>query len=162
MDHMDSTFKEGSAVPPVDTAGIKQMWAARRHIEQDTGGLSENTAIGLGAWAGYGVEAATTHPEQMMPLMLRVQLIRSLTERGILRDYVRGEEPDEKVFAAAAAIPLTEFDLYVAFQPLMRPQLESMEPSERANLQKLLAAEGYDLEHPPIDQKFLAWLRDNG
>ncbi len=115
-------------------------------------------ALGAGAYAAYGVEAAVTRPHELMPIMLRENMLASLFERGILKDYLHGEELDEKVFSAAATMPCNKQDWEQAMFPAVLAQF----PADQAlKVKEEARAAGIDLDNPPIDGKFLDWLRSN-
>jgi hypothetical protein len=93
-----------------------------------------------------------------MAAQWRLTVLSDLLERGVLAAYVEGEEPDEKVFIAAATIPLTKEDI----GEVMLPKILAEAPAEFvAQVREQMRAEGYDPTRPNIDAKFLRWLEDN-
>jgi hypothetical protein len=147
------TFNSGAPIPPVNAFDIRQMWDASRRMNAEMS-LDPNHAVGLGVYAAYGVEAASTRPEQFILVHLRHSLMSDLVGRGVLNDYMQGEELDEKVFHAAATIPCSKDDWAGVLVQLSRAQ-------SSAGVVEKAKEEIRDTDKPSIDGKFLHWLRDN-
>ena len=150
-------FNSGAPIPPVSASDIKQMWDATHRMNAERP-PRPNVAIGLGVYAAYGVEAAASRPEEFMAIMWRYRLVSALVERGVLSDYMNGDELDEKAFHAAATIPCGKEDLAEAMVQLRLTQSPA-EVVKRAKEE--MRAGGYDADKPNIDGRFLDWLRDN-
>ena len=148
-------FNSGGPIPQVSAFDMKQMWDATRRMKAEIP-PGRKVAFGLGTYAAYGVEAASIHPEQLMPIGLRLEITSALLKRGVLDEYKHGKELDEKVFRAAATLPCDKHDLSEAMLPLRLAQL----PAEVvAEAKESMRAEGYDPDKPNVDSKFLDWLR---
>ncbi len=154
LEQQRKQLESGAPIPPVNASDIRQMWAAARRIPS-----RPNVVIGMGAYAACGVEAASDRPEQMLAIWHRQNMLAALVARGVLNDYLHGEEMDEKVFRAAATIPCNQEDWKQAMFPLMLAQLPA---DHAAKVREEAHAAGIDLDNLPIDRKFLDWLRDNG
>ena len=150
-------FNSGAPIPPVNASDIKQMWDSTRRMKTDLP-LSPNAGISLTVYAAYGVEAASASPEQFMWIMSRHQLVSALAERGVLNDYMHGEELDEKVCCAAATMPCDKHDLAEARTPLWLAQVSAEVASKT---RERMHAAGQDPDKPKIDDKFLEWLCDH-
>jgi hypothetical protein len=129
------------------------MWDAARRMPS-----KPNVALGLGAYAAYGVEAASSRPDQFTAIWRRHNMLAALVGRGVLKDYMDGDQLNEKVFTAAATIPCNKEDLAEAMVQL-KLSLSSAEIVAAAKEE--MRAAGYDADEPKVDGKFLDWLRDN-
>ncbi len=150
-------FNAGAPIPPVSAADIKQMREAIRRMNADMP-PRPSVATSLAVFAAYGVEAASGPLEQFMAIQNRHGLMSALVERGVLNDYMHGEELDEKVFRAAATMPCNRDDMAEAMLPRLLTQV-SAEDAEKAK--KGMRAEGHDPDKPNVDIKFLDWLSNN-
>ena len=149
-------FNSGAPMPTVEFADIKQTWPVMKRMITEAR-LRPNAAIGLGAYAAAGVDMASRDPEQMMAVAMRQQFLNSLLERGVLNDHLHGDDLDDEVFLAAGSMPCDKEDLGEALLLLRLSQ----DPAEAvAEAKEKLRQQGYDPDHPRIDAKFLAWLRD--
>ncbi len=153
LEQQRKQLEDGAPIPPVDASDIQQMWDAARRMPS-----KPNVAMGLGAYAAYGVEAAFSRPERFMAIWLRQNILAALVGRGVLKDYMDGDQLNAEVFTAAATIPCNKDDLAEATVQLMLSQ----SPAEvAATAKEEMRAAGYDADKPKIDGKFLDWLRDN-
>ncbi|MGH9602571.1 MAG: hypothetical protein ACRD24_09310 [Terriglobales bacterium] len=76
----------------------------------------------------------------------------------MLRDYQNGDTLDGRVYRAAATVPFKKDELLEAVMALKLTE----HPAEVvAQVKKDFLAHGYDLDHPTIDSKFLAWMRES-
>ncbi len=151
-------FNSGAPIPPVSAADIKQMLDVTRRIKQMWDAPRPNVAIGLAVYTAYGVDPAFARSEEFFLVSWRYQLLADLVERGVLKDYMHGEELDEKVFRAAATMPCDKNDLAETMFPLFLAQ----SPAEvAAKAKEDMLARGYDPEKPNLDGKFLNWLRSS-
>ncbi|HTM38668.1 MAG TPA: hypothetical protein VL156_18085 [Terriglobales bacterium] len=149
-------FNKGAPIPTVSASDIRQLSEATRRLNAEIP-PEPNMAIGTAVYASYGVECAS-EPAKFMAAQWRLTVLSDLLERGVLAAYVEGEEPDEKVFIAAATIPLTKEDI----GEVMLPKILAEAPAEFvAQVREQMRAEGYDPTRPNIDAKFLRWLEDN-
>ena len=153
---MVEQFDDGGPIPPASAYDLKQFWDVSRRVHADIP-PRPNVAIGLCVFAAYGFEAASSGPERCLPIQWRYEILKSLIERGVLKEYTHGEELDEKVFVAAATMPCDKTDLGETMLPLLLAK--SPEIAEKAK--ESMRAEGYDPDKPNIDAKFLEWLRDH-
>jgi hypothetical protein len=144
----------GGPIQPVSASDLKQLWDASRCIKADMP-LRPDTAIGLGVYAACGVDAAAD-PERMMAVHWRHTVLSDLVDRGFLDSYFHDNEPEEKVFAAAAAIPCNEEDLH---QVLMKQLFSQLPPEQAAQAKEAMRSEGCDPDRPKIAAKFLDLLR---
>ncbi len=150
-------FDKGAPIPAVQPAELKEMWDAVRHMEAQYGPRPDH-ATGLAALgfdlssrrAGFAVDAYV--------IGLRQSLLATLLERGVLRDYQNGEELERRVFQAAATVPFKQEDLYVS---MMAVKLVEASADVAARVKKDFLDHGYNLDHPAIEERFLAWLRDS-
>ena len=146
-------FDDGAPLPAVDPDYLQRMWEIMP-------GLDENKAIGLGAIAGgMGSGVSTLQGDTMIALMMRAMLLKSLAARGVFRAYGDGDGMRPEVFLATATIPCNRDDVAEA---LGLDQLAKLPPEQAAPVLELMRTEGYDPQHPRIDEKILAWMRDNG
>jgi hypothetical protein len=150
-------FNSGAPIAVVNPSDLKQLWEVTRRMNADMP-PRPGVAIGLAVFAAYGFEAASASPEQRVPIQLRCQLMSALVERGVLNDYLHGEELDERAFRAAATMPCDKIDLGEAMIPQMLATY-SAEIVEKAKEE--MRAGGYDPDKPNVDNKFLDWLRSS-
>ncbi len=149
-------FNSGAPMPTVEFSDIKQTWPVMKRMVAEARSRP-NVAIGLGAYAAAGVDVASRSPVQMMAVAMRQQFLNSLLERGVLSNYVHGDDLNDEVFLAAASMPFDKEDLAEALLLLKLSQ----DPAEIvAEAKEKLRQQGYDPDHPRIDAKFLAWLRE--
>ena len=153
---MAKQFNDGAPISPVSTSDLKQLWEVSRRINADMPPRPD-VAMGLGIFAAYGFEAASAGPEIYMPIQWRCELLVSLIERGVLKDYVHGEELDKKVFVAAATMPCDKTDVAETMLPLLLAKPSEIAEKAKENMR----AEGYDPDRPNFDSKFLDWLQNN-
>lgn len=153
---MIKQFDEGAPFPPVSPSDLKQLWDVTRRMNAEIP-PEPGVAIGLGVYAAYGFEAASAGPEIYMPIQWRHEVMWSLVQRGVLKDYVHGEELDEKVFVAAATMPCNKNDVAETMLPLLLAKSPEIAEKAKENMR----AEGYDPDKPNIDSKFIEWLRNN-
>jgi len=150
-------FNSGAPIPTVTVSDMKQMWDAMRRMSAEVP-TRPNTAIGVGVYALYGVEAASRGAEHFFPVMLRHTLLSALVDKGVLREHLTGESLDEKAFRAAATMPCDKNDLAEA---LLERMLAQSPPDVVAKAQAEMSAVGYDPNKPKVVAKFLAWLSDH-
>jgi len=149
-------FNKGAPIPTVSASDIKQLSEATRRLNAEIP-PDPSMAIGTAVYASYGVECAS-EPAKFMAAQWRLTVLSDLLERGVLNAYVHGGVPDEKVFIAAATIPLTKVDI----GEVMVPQALAQAPPELgARAREEMKAQGYDPAHPNIDGKFFRWLQDS-
>jgi len=149
-------FSAGETIPAVDSAIIKKMVKAGNAMMSDAQ-LTSNPAIGLAAYAGYGFDASSLRPQELLAVSFRVHLLDALIRRGVLNEYLQDETLCEKLYLAAATIPLDENGLAEALLLLELTQA----PAETATkVRKELMQEGCDTGTPEIDKKFVAWLKE--
>jgi hypothetical protein len=154
---MIKQFDDGAPIPPANPHDLKQFWDVSRRINTDMP-PRPGVAIGLGIFASYGFEAASAGAEKYMPVEWRHELMSSLIKRGVLKDYVHGEELDEKVFAAAATMPCDKTDVAETMLPFL---FSKSSKEDAAKAMEEMRAGGYDPDKPNIDGKFLDWLQNN-
>lgn len=150
-------FNSGAPIPAVNPSDLRQLCEATRCLNAEHP-PRRDSAVGLSLYAALGFEAACESPEHWVPIQLRCQLLSALIERGVLKEYQRGEELDERVFHAAATMPCDKNDLGEA----MLPQALANFPAETvAKAKEEMLANGYDPNTPNVDGKFLDWLREH-
>ena len=148
-------LNEGAPIPSVSASDFRQLWRATRRMHAEIP-AEPNVAIGVSILAAYGVDFVH-EPVRFMAAQWRCTVLSKLLERSVLNAYCHGEEPDEKVFSAAATIPLTKEDL----GEVMLPQILAQAPADFvAQARELMQAQGYDPARPNIDSKFLRWLQE--
>jgi hypothetical protein len=148
-------FNSGAPIPPVKASDLRQFWDARRRMNADMP-PRPGVAVGLAVYAAYGFEAAAGDPGGLLAIKWRHQLMSALVERGVLSEYVHGEELDERVFRAAATMPCDKEDFFQAVMPQM---LTLFPPEDVPKFKEEMEAHRYDIDKPPVDQKLLEWLR---
>jgi hypothetical protein len=158
MDAAAAQFNSGAPIPPVRASDLKQLWEATRRMNADMPPKPSGGAVGLSLFAAYGFKAAAGDPGELLPIMWRHQLMSALVERGVLSDYMRGDEPDERAFRAAATMPCDKEDFAQATMPGM---LTEFPPEDAAKFRENLLIQGYDIDRPSVDGKFIEWLRNN-
>ncbi|MBV9180009.1 MAG: hypothetical protein JO356_01740 [Acidobacteria bacterium] len=151
-------FNAGHPIQAVNAYDLRQCWDAGRRVHAEVGPPTPECAIGLAVYAAHGFEAASCPPEQLTAITWRCQLLSSFVDRGVLRDYIRGEELDERAFCAAATMPCDKEDFAQAMIPSM---VKLFPPEELAKFLEEMKAHAYDIDKPPVDQKFLDWLCNN-
>jgi hypothetical protein len=156
MDAAAAQFNSGAPIPPVKASDLKQLWEATRRMNADMP-PRPGVAVGLAVYAAYGFEAACAPPEELMAITSRGQLLSAIVERGVLNEYVHGEELDEEVFRAAATMPCDKDDFFQAIMPDMVTQLPA---EDVAKFKEEMRTHGYDIYQPSVDRKFLEWLRN--
>ena len=149
VDFLERITREGGPIPFVDPDDMKKMWQSVRDCPA-------NTASGFGAVAGLGLSNPTLDGVQI--LGVRLNLLRSLFERGVLRDHLVDGEITDETFRAAATMPCEWNDFCEAGVQLLLKQ-SSEETVSKAK--EMFMAQGYDPDKPEIDSKFLAWMRDH-
>jgi hypothetical protein len=153
---MIKQFNDGAPIPPASAYDLRQFWDVSRRVKADMPPRPD-VAVGLGVFAAYGFEAASAGPRTYMPIQWRHEVMWSLVQRGVLKDYVHGEELDEKVFIAAATMPCNKTDVAETMLPLLLAKSPEIAEKAKENMR----AEGYDPDKPNIDAKFVEWLRKN-
>jgi hypothetical protein len=149
-------LNEGAPLSPVNPSDMQKMWEVSQKYMPDRKAKGA-VAVDSRLYAAHGVDPAAFDGEQHVSMSMRQWLLVSLVERGVLRDYFDGEKLRPEVFRAAATIPCDKNDLSEA---LASHHLPEMSAEEAAKLREQMQAEGFDLEHPKVDEKFLAWMRD--
>jgi hypothetical protein len=156
MDVAAKQFNSGAPIASVKASDLRQLWDADRRMRADMGPPKPGGAVGLAVYAAYGFEAAAGDPGELLPITMRHKLMSALIERGVLSDYMQGEDPDEQVFRAAATMPCNKDDFFEAIMPEM---LTLMPADDVAKLKEDTQAHGYDVNKPSVDVKFIEWLR---
>ncbi|MGH9510301.1 MAG: hypothetical protein ACRD2Q_06090 [Terriglobales bacterium] len=151
---LDEQFEKGAPVPEAAPADVKQAWVAARALEAEFGPRPD-VATGLGA---LGFDQSSLSATQFLVIGMRHWLLATLAERGVLRDYQNGDTFDERVYRAAATLPFKRDELLEAVMAL---KLAASPLEVAAQVKKEFLAHGYDLDHPAIESKFLAWMRDS-
>jgi hypothetical protein len=146
-------FNAGAPIPPVSASDLKQLWEVTKRMNADMP-PRPNVAIGAGVFAAYGIDFVH-EAERFMSAQTRLELLSNLLARGVLSEFTRGEELDDKLFDAAATIPICKTDLAEA----MLPRLLAESPADvAAKAAEEMRAGGYDPASPSIDGKFIDWL----
>lgn len=148
-------FNRGEPVPSVSADDMRQLWDATGRLHRDHP-PREDTAIGMSIFVAYGVTFAD-EPARFMAAQLRCQLLRDACSRGLLSAHMIDGEPDDKLFAAAAAITCNLEDLA---ETMLRGLL-SKSSAEAASTLAELRAHGVDPEHPKIDNRLVRWVQEN-
>ena len=149
-------FNAGAPIPPVSPSDLKNLWNVSRRMNADMP-PKPGVATGLALAAAYGFEAASASPEVRVPIQLRCHLLAALVERGVLKNYLHGEELDERAIRAAATMSCDKVDLGEALFPQMFATY-SAEIVEK--VKEEMRAGGYDPDRPNVDRKFLDWIRN--
>ncbi len=76
----------------------------------------------------------------------------------MLRNYQNGDDLDERVFRAVATVP---FNYEEWAESMMGLEIADYPGEVVAHVKQQFRDHSYDLDHPKIDAKFLAWLRDS-
>jgi hypothetical protein len=97
----------GAQVAP-EAAQIEHVWEIMSRIPTHR---REHTSISLGAFAGGNPDLAPPNPEQLVALMMRYAMLDALIEEGILNNYMEDDSRRNRVFAAAASIPINKNNL---------------------------------------------------
>ncbi len=150
---LQKQFEKGAPVPAVDSSDIKRVWVAHKAMEAEYGPRPD-TATGLGA---LGFDQSSLTASDLHGLSTRHQLLITLFGRGVLPQYQNGDDLDERVFRAAATVPFNYEEWAEAMMALKIPEYP---PEAVAKVKQDFRDHGYDLDHPKIDAKFLAWMRD--
>jgi len=149
VDFLERITREGGPIPFVDPDDMKKMWKFVRDCPA-------TKTIGLGVVAGLGLSDQSLDGTEV--LGVRLNLLRSLFERGILHDYLVDGEISDEIFRAAATMPCEWKDFCEAGVQLLLKQ-SSEETISKAR--EMFMAQGYDPDKPEIDFKFLAWMHDH-
>jgi len=119
--------REGGPVPETDADHLKKMWVRTREAEL----MGHATKVfGLGAVGIDASEFGAAPGEKMTALVIRLDLLRSLFERNVLREYLRGEDFAAQVFQAAASLPGDRDDMGEAMIQLAMKQHPEADCSE--------------------------------
>jgi hypothetical protein len=148
FDFLERIIREGGPIPFVQPDDIKKMWKFVRDC-------AATTTIGLGVSAGLGLSDPSLDGSEV--LGVRLNLMRSLFERGVLRDHLVDGEMSDEVFRAAATMPCEWKDFCEAGVQLL---LKTSSEETVSKAREMFGAQGYDPDKPKIDSKFLAWMRD--
>ncbi|HEX6802158.1 MAG TPA: hypothetical protein VF133_00630 [Terriglobales bacterium] len=154
MHSLMAQINAGAPIPQVSATDVKQLWDASRRMSADRP-PRPGFAVGLSVYAGYGVDCAAEHA-RFMAVQWRHMLLADLIDRGLLADWVRNGEPDERVFEAAATVDCS-------LEDLGRATLKTLGQTDAdfaAHATETLRAQGQDLEHPEIERRFVELLRD--
>lgn len=156
---LQNQFEKGAALRPADPADIKEFWLAQRKWEAEFGPPKRDVvATGLGA---LGIDVSKRGPDfetELFFITTRLGMLCNLVARGVLKDYQEGEELDERVYRAAATVSFTYEEWG---ESMMAERLPQYHADVVANVKQQFRDHGYDLDHPRIDTKFLAWLREH-
>jgi hypothetical protein len=153
-DFVERFNREGGPVPEANPDLMKKMWTRTR--EAGLRGDATKTS-GLGAIGIDASELGDAPRDAMTVLIVRLQLLQSLFERNVLREYLHGDELVDEVFKAAATLPCDKEEIGEAIVQLMMKHRPEADFSE---LKSEMIAHGYNPEAPKIDSKFLAWMRN--
>jgi len=143
----------GAPIPAVPAIDVKQIWHAIG-LMNAARPLEPGVAIGLSAFAAYGVECAA-EPARFMSAHWRHTVLSDLIERGALNEWIHDGQPDDKVFAAAAMVHCT-------LEDIGRATVKAIAKNDAefaAHAAAALRAQGYDPEHPEIEGRFGELLR---
>jgi len=143
-------FNGGAPVPPVDPEQLKRYWIGINRIIESMS--PRDGTGGLGAIAGISLLSGTPTISEYLSVSMRVDLLRALSERGVLRDFERDGELSESSFQAAATMPMNIADIGEG-TVLMR--LCKMPPEEAAKEKAQWLAAGFDTNRATIDGKFI-------
>jgi len=133
---------------------LKKIWKRIREAGLTT---SATKTFGLGAVGIDPWELGDRPHEEVHALAIRLELLRSLFERNVLHDYLRGDDFAEEVFQAAASLPCDGDDIGEAMVQLAMKQRPEADYSE---LKREMIAHGIDPDHPRVDSRFLAWIKN--
>src|SRR5690242_1151611 len=101
-DFIERFHREGGSVPEANPDLMRKMWTRTR--EAALRGETTKTS-GLGALGIDASELGDAPRDAIAVLVVRLQLLRSLFDRNVLRDYLHGDEFADEVFEAAATFP---------------------------------------------------------
>jgi hypothetical protein len=138
----------GGAIAAVDASWIERSWNVMSQLDAIRG-----TSIGLRAVADPNAPALT--PGERLAVSFRYELLDSLLKRNILDSYMQDAALRKKVFQAVASLPCDKTDLGEA--SFLR-RLRESPPEVAEKMIDEARNEGYDPEHPRLDDKFLAWM----
>ena len=141
----------GAPVPAVNPEQLKRLWRGVRDIK-----AASPQRKGM-AIAGKSFLSGNPTTTEYLSVSQRANLIDALLERGVLKEFEAGGELPDCVFRAAAMMPINKDDLGEA---MLQLHLTKMLPEEAAKINAEWLAEGYDADHPKIDDKFLAAIRE--
>ena len=147
-------FNQGASISRSEPSDIRQLWEASSRIPGEERWQSQR-AMGFGAF-GCGIDPSSRSPEQLFAITIRLQLLSALLRRGVLDDYMQDDESRNRVFRAIATLPCSKDDLAQAMIPV---KLSEFAPEVVAKTKDEMRAQGYDPDHPAVDDKFLAWMR---
>ncbi len=152
---LSEQFDKGAPIPVVDAAELKKMWTTAQWMEAKYGPPKQDQATGL---AALGINADSHSTAEVLALSKRNWLLDIMVKRGVLKDFQQEDTLDDRVFSAAANVPLTQPEMYVSIMSLY---LVAKPEEIVAKVKKDFQDHGYDLDHPAIESKFLAWLREH-
>jgi hypothetical protein len=155
MHSLMAQINAGAPIPQVSAVDVKQIWHAIRQMSAAGRPPRPDVAIGLSIFEAYGVVCAA-EPTRFMAAQWRHMLLADLVDRGLLAEWVRNGEPDERVFEAAATVDCS-------LEDLGRATLKTLGQTDAdfaAHATETLRAQGQDLEHPEIERRFVELLRD--
>ncbi|HWC17241.1 MAG TPA: hypothetical protein VG498_09505 [Terriglobales bacterium] len=153
-DFVQRLKRENAPFPSVDPDYLRKLW---KHMGEMEALVSITKTFGLGALAGLGIDPAAISPEQILCVMLRLGILRSLSKTNVLCDFMVDDEFGDKVFQAAATLACNSDDVGEA---LIQMRLRELPEDSSAQLRAELMANGYDPNQPAIDGKFLNWMQD--
>lgn len=155
MESLVERFNNGEPLASMDPHNLRLIWEAWDDGARRTG--HKNFSVGADYLIALGVDAASLQGEAMAVCMLRQVLFSSLAERGVLDHFREGSSFRDEVFQAAATMPFNKEDLLEA---TALKQLRDIAPDAAATLRAEMVREGFDPEHPRVDQKLLSWITD--
>ena len=142
----------GAPVPVVDPEQLKRLWhGISRTIEMLAAQNRERGAI-----AGASLLSGTPTATEYFSVAMRENLVRALYDRGVLREFEQDGELLDSVFQTAATMPMSIEDLGEA---TMVKLVGKMPPEEAKEAKAKWLSVGFDVNHPKIDEKFLAAVR---
>ena len=148
--------REGGPIPETDADHLKQMWKGVRVADANFADTTKT--CGLGALGLAPADLGNPSTAEFSVLFLRLNLLRALFKRDVLRDYLVGGELRDEVFRAAAGIPCDKDELAEA---LIHATWDIFPAEAVSEFKAKMVSEGYDPDAPRMDAKFLSWLREH-
>ena len=155
MHRLTAEINAGALIPQASAADVKQIWRAIQQMNAEVRPPRPDVAIGLTVFEAYGVVCAA-EPTRFMSAHSRYTLLSDLIDRGLLSEWVRNGEPNERVFEAAATVDCT-------LEDLGRATLKTLGQTDAefaAHATEALRAQGEDPDHPKIEGRFVELLRN--
>jgi hypothetical protein len=149
--------RTGGPIPAVDPDHLARIW--KRVCEVN----AQCTEVAALVWSGQGtigfgaagVDGISRDDATI--LGLRVRLLESFVERGIVDERLPGSNLSEETFRAVATFPCNKEELGEALIQLL---LKKLPPEKALELRQGAMAEGYNPDESKIDAKFREWKRN--